>query len=271
MDSEAINELDLIEGKLNELLPRLGKHRIEELQRLIARHFVKRFAGRRKLCKYGHLNKGFTTEQVKAFFGVIDSAKLRLLFGLQASLALRIGEACRVSIKDLNLETRELLIRTEKAQTLDTLIIPLALFNELLDYVRTNAKDIEQANGYLFYPDSSKTARKGTFIEQNYVRNRFREYVAKAGLDEVYGASDESKGRAVRRLHRLTSHSLRHFSITAFSRQTNGNLILTSKFARHLAPSTTMTYINTDKTELYSVIERNSILLEAIALKERVK
>ena len=78
----------------------------------------------------------------------------------------------------------------------------------------------------------------------------------KAGLDQTYDTSEESvAGRQVRSLHRLTTHSLRHYAITSFSKQTNATLVLTSRFARYSDPSTTMVYVSTRKEELYKEID----------------
>ena len=87
----------------------------------------------------------------------------------------------------------------------------------------------------------------------------------------MYDTSDESsQGRSVRQLHRLTTHSLRHYAITAFAKQINGNLVLTSRFARHSDPSTTMTYISTRKEELYSEIDNTFSLEQAKSLKRHI-
>ena len=103
------------------------------------------------------------------------------------------------------------------------------------------------------------------------VRDRFRCYVIKAGLDQTYDISDESvAGRPVRSLHRLTTYSLRHYAITSFSKQTNGNLVLTSRFARHADPSTTMVYVSTKKEELYKGIDNTFSLERAYRLKRSV-
>ena len=93
------------------------------------------------------------------------------------------------------------------------------------------------------------------FLEKNYVRKVFRGYVRAAKLDEVYDQSEESYRRTPRRPHRLTTHSLRHYTITSFARQSNGNVVLSSRFERHSDPSTTITYINTRKDELYKAVD----------------
>lgn len=257
MDKEALLELESVEAKINELLPRMGKHKINELQRLIAKHYVSRFKGKRKTPKYGSLNKGFTENQIQVFFKTIQNEKYRLLFSYQAQLGLRIGEVVRLNLKDINFQNRELRVFTEKAQTIDTLVIPLKLFEETNTFIASFKNEINEAQGYIFFRDPNKSHREEGFIEPNYVRKVFRQYVIEALLDEeAYGLSDEEQGRTARHLHRLTTHSLRHYAITKFARQVNGNLVLTSRFARHSEPTITMTYINTDKSELYEAIER---------------
>ncbi len=253
-------EMQDVQDRLDLLLPKIGKHKIELIQQHIAKHWEKRFQGKRRMPKYGSLNKGFTEQEIVAFFRAIDNDKFRLLFEYQANLGLRIGEACQVNIKDINFETRELKIRTEKARTIDTLIIPFPLFKETIEFAQNNAELIQQAQGYLFFAEQSGKPTKNPYIAVDYARNRFRHYRELARVDEVYDVSDEVDGvRTPRKLHRLTTHSLRHYAITRFAKQTNGNLVLTSRFARHLEPNTTMTYINTDKSELYAEIDAISV------------
>ena len=88
--------------------------------------FRKRFQ-RSRIPKYGSLNKWFTEQEVQRFFKAIDNEKFRLLFLYQSQLGLRIDEAVRINIKDIKFESRELLVKTEKAMTLDTLLIPAPL------------------------------------------------------------------------------------------------------------------------------------------------
>ena len=243
-------------------------HQLQKLQSVLHKTQTKRFAGKRKTPKYGSISKAFSDTQLERFLHVIDSDKFRLLFSYQAQLGLRIGEAVRVNINSIDLETRELTLKTEKAQVMDSLLIPMPLFKETVDFISKHKAEIEKAQGYLFYADKLRTKRPEPYLEQNYVRRRFREYVRMTGLDEVYDTSDESSPeRSVRQLHRLTTHSLRHYAITSFARQTNGNLVLTSRFARHSDPSTTMTYISTRKEELYKQIDNAFSLNEAQRLK----
>ncbi len=249
--------LNRVKGQIEQILPTLGKHRIEELRRVIDRHYIKRFKGKRRIPKYGSLNKGFTDNQLEAFLRAINNEKYRLLFSYQAYMGLRIGEVVRLNLKDINQQTRELTVFTEKAKTIDTLIIPLKLFEETQLFINCFSLDIKQAQGYIFFRDPNKSRREEPYLEQNYVRKVFRYYVQEAHLDsEIYGQSDEELGRTARSLHRLTTHSLRHYAITKFAKACNGNLVLTSRFARHSEPTMTMTYIAKDKEQLYTQIDR---------------
>ena len=246
-------------------------HQLQQLQSVLHQTQTKRFAGKRRTPKYGSLSKAFTDSQITQFFRVIDDDKFRLIFQYQAQLGLRIGEAVRVNVKDINFETREITLKTEKAKVIDTLLIPNQLFKDTLAFIAKHEADIERALGYIFFRSPEKSRRNEYFVEPNYVRNMFRYYVVKSGLDQTYDTSEESVvGRRSRSLHRLTTHSLRHYAITRFSKQTNGNLVLTSRFARHADPSTTMVYVSTKKEELYKEIDNAFSVERADKLKHAI-
>jgi integrase len=239
----------------------ITKWQLMEVRSIVTGAFERRFRKRRKPI-YGSMNKGFTNEELERFFSVIDDPKFRLLFTYQATLGLRIGEAVRVNINDINLRTRELRISTEKARVVDYLIIPQFLFNATLEYIKGAKNKIDKAEGYLFYKEECKSRNPHHYLDSNYARNVFRIYVQKAGIDEIYASSDDSRN-PVRRLdgkprslHRFTTHSLRHTAITRFARSVNGNLFQTCKFARHSKPDVTMGYVYQSKEELYKNIER---------------
>lgn len=256
MNKLAIIELEREKEILADLMPKLGKHKIRELRKCVDSYMKQRFQMKNKIPKYGSLNKGFTELQLQTFLHAVDKPKYNLLFSYMAFLGLRIGEAVKVNIKDIDFQSREIRIHSEKTHVLDVLIVPLHLFQQTEAFVNQYRKQIENAQGYLFFKDLERGKRVEPYVESNYVRKLFTEYAKDAGLREVYDVTEEADGRVKRRLFLLTTHSLRHYAISHFARQTNGNLILTSKFARHLAPSTTTTYIHTEKEELYREIEK---------------
>jgi integrase len=251
-----LEELERIKGELRELMPLLSKWRVEELRTLISRFHETRWA-RHKFAKYGALNKGFEQNELEAFLGAIKEDRFRLLFSYQAFLGLRIGEVCKLNLADFDFRIKELKVHSEKSHFLDTLRVPSFLWEQTLEYVRKNEKQIESAEGYIFYKDKRKTKNEKPYLNLNYVRNVFRHYVSLTGLNETYAETEETiPNRAKRTLHRLSSHSLRHYAITTFNKSVNGNIILTKAFARHRSVGTTQIYIHTDKAELYGAIER---------------
>ena len=78
------------------------------------------------------------------------------------------------------------------AVAVSSLLIPIPLFKDTIAFISKHKTEIEKAQGYLFYVDKMRTKRPEPFLEQNYVRNRFRHYVRLAWLDEVYDTSDET-------------------------------------------------------------------------------
>lgn len=250
-----LEELERIKGELKELLPLLSKWRVEELQKQLSEFYMHKWK-KRRIPKYGSLNKGFTTEELHKFLSIIKEQKYRLLFEYQGFLGLRIGEAVKLNMKDIEFNTRILRVHTEKAHTLDTLIIPPFLFDETIAYIKEHTAEIDKAQGYLFYADKQKSHSKEPYVNPNYVRNVFRRYLSLTGLNDIYDTSVESiEGRAERSLHRLSTHSLRHHAITTFNRSVQGNVTLTKAFARHQDLSSTQVYIYTSKEELYRAID----------------
>jgi integrase len=230
----------------------------------------RRFSERSKTPKYGSMNKGFTDEELERFFRFVDNAKYRLLFSFQAVLGLRVGEAVRIHIKDLNLKTKELRIDTEKGKRTDYLPIPETLFNETLNFITQNEQEIARCKGYVFWADYYPERNDIPHASSNYARNVFVEVINKAKLDETYAIAE---GKTPKLLHRLTTHSLRHYAITNHARKNNGNVVLASRFARHRDLETTMTYVHTGKEEFYKSImnaQEDSILDKVRKMQENV-
>ena len=225
---------------------------------------------RRRQPKYGSMNKGFTNEELLKFFNTVEDPKTFLLFKYQAVLGLRIGEAVKVHIKDLNLKTKELRIDTEKGKRTDYLPIPPVLFDETLKFISTYEDEIVKHKGYVFWADYYPKRNNCPYISVGYARILFMQAIEKAKLDETYAIAESQRPKM---LHRLTTHSLRHYAVSNFARKNNGNVVLTSKFARHRNAQTTMIYIHTTKDELYrSVIasQEDGVLEKVRKMQEKI-
>ena len=147
-------------------IPHLSKHQLVDIRKLTIEQFKKRYQ-RSRVPKYGSLNKGFTELELKQFFRVIDNDKFKLLFSYQAQMGLRIGEAVKINIQDIKFETRELKVKTEKAGTLDILLIPIQLFQETLEYTKAHSNEVEQASGYLFFKEEGKSHTNKLILDVN--------------------------------------------------------------------------------------------------------
>lgn len=247
----------------------LPKQRLVRAIELLSEARKRRFL-RRRIPKYGTLNKGFTEQELVRFLNAVEDPRMALLFTFQAVLGLRVGEAVKLHVRDLNLETRDLKIDNQKGSRADSLPIPEQLFEQVLKYISNYEDLITRAKGYLFWSETYPEKNPYPYLDKNYIRNVFRKTIQKLKLDDVYGLAD---GTIPKQLHRLTTHSLRHYAITNFSKKNNGNVVLTSKFARHHRIETTMTYIHSDKTELYRgmmVAMEDGLLEQVKKLQSRV-
>ena len=233
----------------------ISKNKLEQLRTIVTRAHERRFR-RRQEPRYGSINKGFTEIELQHFLSNVRSDKFGLLFRYQAYLGLRVGEVCKLHISNIDFDKRELTIKSEKSGRMDSLIIPLDLFKETVEFINRHIAEIKAAQGYIFYKENDYGHTGLPYINLNYVRNVFREVVQQADLNQTYAISEETySAHRPRPLHRLTTHSLRHYAITHFAKSTNGNLVLASRFARHANPTTTMRYIAKDNEELYNEID----------------
>ncbi len=238
-----------------ELSNTISKNKLEQLRTIVTRAHEKRFKRRREP-RYGSINKGFTELELQRFLRNVHNDKFGLLFKYQAYLGLRVGEVCKLHTSNIDFDKRELTINSEKSRQTDSLIIPIELFKETVEFMNNYLKEIKAAEGYIFFKENDYGRTKLPYINLNYVRNVFRKIIQQTDLDQSYGTSEEAYSyHRSRPLHRLTTHSLRHYAITHFAKSTNGNIVLASRFARHSSPQTTMRYIAQDKDDLYKNID----------------
>ena len=237
---------------LETILDSASQQQLEDLRHLIIEELRKRYPSNEP--RYGNLSRSFSEDELARFYNAIENPKYALLFKCQSFLGLRIGEAVALKVTDIRHDTRELVLITEKSRKLDRVFIPSGLYSDLCSYISRNEGEIESHRGYLFFPDPSARSF-GDHITSHRAGVLFRRAAKKAGILEVYGYSQE-KGRVPRPLHRLTTHSHRHYSITTFYKASK-DLVLTNKYARHSMGNyrDTMRYDGTDRSEMYRIHE----------------
>ena len=252
--------------------PDLSHAQFEQAKAKIEGYFKKKY-NRKVAAKYGSLNIAFSDAELNSFLHQLRSKKFELLFKYQAFLGLRIGEACKINVSNFNLEKREITFISSKTHLPNVLLIPQGLFCETLSYMQKHEKEIHAAKGYLFFKDNDNNHNEVPYIDLDYARRIFRRARASAGLNEIYGFSDEKiPGRRSRPLYRLGSHSLRRYAVTKFHK-VHRDIVLTSRFARHKSPRETIKYVANDPLELYQDIDtafpdmRQRILVQNILKK----
>lgn len=224
-------------------LNHLRKHELKALQRDVCTQLRNRYTHHRNPL-YGQLNKGFTDEELALFFRHVKNPTPRLVFQLMAGLGLSISEACRLEVADVNLSQRRLWVRSAKGRHPTMFFLTDKLYEALGDHL----PHLEVGQRYVF--PKVLPSNPLPHISPNAMRAAFRDAVVESGLDFTYAMSTERyEGRQVRRLHRLTTHSLRHFFITKVHSRCH-DLVLTQRLARHRNVLTTQRYIYTNQREL---------------------
>lgn len=224
----------------------LRKHELKALQHQVCTELKRRYK-KNTAPKYGTLGKAISDEEAQCLFGAVAHPGARVVFQLQYYLGLRISEAAGLRYEDIDLSQRRLWVRSAK----DSVPSLLYLHDEVLDILQnhlTRQKKAIASTGLVFPAESSKN--KGASLSTNWLRNQLRSAREIAGLTFVYGESEETYNRPSRRLHKVTSHSLRWSFITNVARRTGGDLVVTQRLARHKSVKNTMGYISHNQAAL---------------------
>jgi integrase len=165
-----------------------------------------------------------------------------------ANLGLRIGEVVKIKLEDIDIPKRKLLLLTEKARTRDSLYLHDDVADKLTNWINLHYELIQQHDCHILFSVNQSGDR--SHVSPNWLRNEFRTAIILAGLNEWYGKTDESdSSRKARRLHRLTTHSLRHYFITKVYKATK-DPVIASKLARHTDLKSTQVYIHSAQQDL---------------------
>ncbi len=202
-----------------------------------------------------NINRNFSDEELDKFFSVVSNKKHLLCFKLQAYLGLRISEAVKVNLSDIDFNRRKIRVYAEKTEQLDFLHLHELAFESIQKWVRIHAKEIEEHQGFLIFSEQTKG-----HLSKDRMRNYFRAYLKKAGLDDCYveisTVGKQCYGKAgSRKLHRLSTHSLRHYYVTKVYKETM-NPVVTQKCARHRSFKSTSCYINIDPKDCIDALDR---------------
>jgi len=206
--------------------------------------------------KYGNLNKTFDNEQqVVIFLEQIPNLRVRTAFQLCYYLGLRIGEACKQLIEDIDFLQRRLWVRSAKGSVPTSMYLHEKIYRLLVAYYEAHAEEITRT-GYLFpsHAAMNHTASRFPYMSPDYCRKYFRATAQKLSLEITYAESEETdEERPVRHLHKLSTHSFRRRFIQDVHEQT-GDIYVTKKLARHRKISSTEIYLHANQEQTDNIL-----------------
>lgn len=217
-----------------EVLQRLAKWQIWHVQSLLTTERKRRYP-RNRQAKYGNTNRGFTQEELDRFLPAVKNDKARFAFTVMSNLGLRVGEVVDMRLEDIDFKNSIIRIRTEKAKTNDLMPLHDSIKATIQEWVTAHREEITAHNGYLIW------GKKNGLIPER-LRASFRDALARTELNTSYGKANPGKGGTQRKLHRLTTHSLRHYFITRVYKVTK-DPVVAQRLARHKSQKSTGVYI----------------------------
>lgn len=231
------------------MLGELPKWRLEELLAAVKAELRVRYT-RHQPPKYGAINKGFTEAELERFWPCVTNRKAKLVFQLMACLGLRVSEACRLRKEDIDLSGRRVWVRSAKGSRPTMFFLHDAIYYPLREFLREERSD----SPFLF--PKTQAGNRHVYLSPNWVRAEFRKAVGAAGLDFCYAESTERHARPCRHLHRLTTHSLRHYFCRKCAIALNGDFRLLQQLSRHRDPKNVQRYCWVSQEETDQALEK---------------
>ena len=204
-----INQIDtkLVNNFLNQILKKTSPRNrnntkrvlsalfsILEDQELIDRNFIKNI---KNIKTKSERNKTYSLQKVTKIFKFLESEDSNLLFYIKfiSYNFLRPIEACRIRVKDIDLENKQLTVKA-KNKVVKIKIIPQVLINEL------KQKDLSNLEHFLFTPNGPGEWTTSEVGKRNYFTKRYARIKKKLNISKDY-----------------TVYSFRHTFITKLYRE----------------------------------------------------
>ncbi|MFW6106631.1 MAG: tyrosine-type recombinase/integrase [bacterium] len=197
---------------------------------------------RRQYARFGQTIRYMTVEELQGFFDAIEDYRHKLMMRMLYELGCRVGEFVRIQLRHLCFRraTVRFPAANTKTRTARVSHLPAGLVNEIKSLLRREGRmakrseRIYRPDEYLFHP----ATRADRPYSANRLRQVFRSYVRRAGLDSEYG--EDRRGR---RLHALTIHSLRHSHIMHYVHVHRLPLPVVQRQVGHKSLKTTSIYL----------------------------
>lgn len=212
--------------------------------------------------RFGDAIRYMTWEEWQRFLDCIDRYEHKLMMQVIYELGCRVGEFVRIRLEHIDFRRGRVFIPRENTKTGRRRVscLPQGLVNELKSCLKRNGRmsirqeAVKRHSEFLFPRTRSGTAH----YSENRIRQIFRHYTKKAGLDREYGMD-----RRNRRLHELTVHSLRHSHVMHYVHIHKVPIAVVQKQVGHTSLKTTSVYLNPSDeavAEAYRTVQRKVVL-----------
>jgi integrase len=156
----------------------------------------------------------------------------------------RLGDVSRLRWGDVRLDTREIVFRVSKTNT----VLPLPMARPLADYLESLPSS-DDANSFVF-PKAAACTRTGM------LSNQFYKVMEQAGLVAARKNVETGKGHRGRRaVSSLSFHSLRHSCVT-FLKSAGVSDAIAQAIAGHASSAISKIYTHLDSNTLRSAINK---------------
>ncbi len=203
----------------------------------------------RKHERFGESIRYMTLEEWQRILDSIERYEHKLMMRVIYELGCRVGEFVRIRLRDVDFGRGRVFFPKENTKTGRRRVsyLPIGLVNELKSWLR-QAERMGIRSGvarrpaeFLFSPRRNCQTR----YSENRIRQVFRQYAIKAGLDRAYGVDEQG-----RTLHELTVHSLRHSHIMHYIHVHRLPIAVVQKQVGHTSLKTTSVYLNPSEEAL---------------------
>ena len=193
--------------------------------------------------RFGDTIRYMTWGEWQQFLSCIDNHEHKLMIQTIYELGCRVGEFVRIRLRDIDFRRGHVYFPRENTKTGRRRVshLPQGVVNDLKSWLKREGRmakrseNIKAPTQYLFSP----LKKFSLPYTENRLRQIFRRYSQKAGLDRSYGL--DSKGRL---LHELTVHSLRHTHIMHYIHIHKLPIAVVQKQVGHTSLKTTSVYLN---------------------------
>ena len=205
--------------------------------------------------RFGEIIRYLTLDELNQFFDAIDNYQHKLMFQVIYELGCRVGECVRIQVKHISFQRNTVFFPAENTKTRHARAsnLPQGLTNEIMSYLKEHGIIAKRGNtmrkpeAYLFHPGRRRHHR----YSENRIRQIFQKYIAKSGLDHLYGG--DARGR---QLHMFTVHSLRHSHVMHYVVDRGLPLPIVQKQVGHRNLKTTSVYLSASTEKVAEAYRR---------------